>query len=273
MVHASNSASATRAFLGLAWLCAILASGCATSPTSTANDRRPFNFQTDTFAYPNELVWEYHYDENGKWVSHPRDPAPEYYHHCFVVARTAKQFLEHARFDPNLPVADAATYRKLIRRVATANTTKFSPESEKIVIPGYPDLHSFSAAQAPLLKLGCGGAWQSYFQRGHWRLIMPFSHRFEKRMADRLVADLKDNRPPVVHLICFPSLRINHALLLFDAIESDREIRFSAYDPNNPDKPATLTFDRTTRTFSLPANNYFPGGKVDVYEVYRNWIY
>ena len=247
--------------------------GCSTSQPSTAQERRPFDFQTDTLAFPNELVWEYYYDEHGKWVSRPREPAPEYFHHCFVVARAAKQFLEHARFDTNLPVADAATYRKLIRRVTSANTTKFSPESEKIVIPGYPDLHTFSAAQAPLLKAECGAAWHSYFQRGHWRIMMPFTHRFEQHMADQLLADLKDNRPPVVHLICFPSLRINHALLLFDAGESESEIRFSAYDPNNPSKPATLIFDRASRTFRLPFNKYFPGGEVHVYEVYRDWRY
>ena len=266
--------TAQSASLCLFSLCLLFAAaGCATSHPAAAENRRPFNFQTDTLAYPNELVWEYHYDEHGKWVSHPRDPAPEYFHHCFVVARTAKQFLEHARFDTNLPVADAATYRKLIRRVATANTTKFVPDSEKIVIPGYPNLHAFSEAQGPLMKAQCGGAWHSYFQRGHWRIMMPFSHRFEQHMAEQLLADIKDNRPPVVHLICFPSLRINHALLLFDADETEKEIRFSAYDPNDPSKPATLTFDRASRTFQFPANNYFPGGKVKVYEVYRDWRY
>jgi hypothetical protein len=252
---------------------AFFSAGCRTSQPTTAAERRPFNFQADTFAFPNQLVWEYHYDEKSNWVSHPRDPAPDYFHHCFVVARAAKQFLEHARFDTNLPVADAATYRKLIREVAKSNTTKFSPDSDKIVIPGYPDLRTFSAVQAPLLKSECGGAWKSYFQRGHWRLLMPFTHRYEEKMAAQLVADLKDNLPPVVHVICFPSLRINHALLLFDVDESDKEIRFSVYDPNDPSRPTTLTYDRASRTFYFPANNYFPGGTVHIYEVYRNWRY
>jgi hypothetical protein len=273
-VHRNKAAHSSLLVLWLGCVCVLLAAaGCCSSHPQPASSRRPFNFQADTFAYPNELVWEYGYDQNGKWSGHPRTPQPEYFHHCFVVARAAKQFLEHARFDTNLPVADTNTYRKLIRRVAHSNTTRFSPESEKIVIPGYPDLHTFSAAQAPLLKAECGGAWKSYFQRGHWRIMMPFSHGFEERQAKQLVADIKDDRPPVVHLICFPSLRINHALLLFDVTESEKEIRFSAYDPNDPSKPATLTFDRTSRTFQLPYNTYFPGGKVNVYEVYRNWHY
>src|ERR1700733_14182562 len=116
--HANATTQSVMASTRAMWLGAVVlyllfaASGCATSHSSTAAERRPFNFQTDTLAYPNELVWEYHYDEHGKWVSHPRDPAPEYFHHCFVVVRVAKQFLEHARFDTNLPVADEATYRK-----------------------------------------------------------------------------------------------------------------------------------------------------------------
>ena len=49
-------------------------------------------------------------------------------------------------------------------------------------------------------------------------------------------------------------------------------IRFAAYDPNAPDAPATLSYDRATRTFTLPHNTYFRGGRVDVYEIYhRPW--
>jgi len=29
---------------------------------------RGFEFQRDTFAFPNELVWVYEYDANGKWT-------------------------------------------------------------------------------------------------------------------------------------------------------------------------------------------------------------
>jgi hypothetical protein len=34
-----------------------------------------------------------------------------------------------------------------------------------------------------------------------------------------------------------------------------------------------LTFDRATRTFSFPFNDYWPGGRLDVYEIYRSWKY
>ena len=255
----------------LAWL-AILATSCATSPPSTVGVRH-FVFEQDSFAFANQLVWEYRFDELGKWTRKPRRPEPDYTHHCFVVARSAKQFFAHARFDPDRPVADPQTYRRLIRRVVSTRPNRDLPDGERIVIPGYASLREFSQAQEKLLKAECGGAWHSYFQHGHWRMIWPFTRRHQQEMAEQLVTDLKQNRPPVVHVVRFPRLTINHALLLFDFAETDREIRFAAYDPNAPQEPATLAYDRLGRTFSLPTNFYFPGGRVDIYEIYRNWCY
>ena len=71
----------------------------------------------------------------------------------------------------------------------------------------------------------------------------------------------------------FPQLTINHSVLLFAAKETDKEILFSVYDPNKPDSPKTLTYDRASRTFNFPGNDYWPGGRVDIYEIYRSWDY
>lgn len=254
----------------------VLLNGCATSPKAapaTAAAARPFNFQQDTFAYPNELVWEYFYDTNGVWKSRRREPKPSYSLHCVVVARSARQFFDYARFDPQQPVADEATYRRLVRRVIGTNPRRRIALEQRIVIPGYAGLREFSQAHERLLKQGCGGAWQSYVQRGHWRMIFPFSRHKEERVEQQLLEELQRNHPPIAHLVRFPSLKINHAILVFAAEESPQEIHFLSYDPNHPAEPVTLTFDRQTRTFRLPANDYFPGGRVDVYEIYCRWDY
>jgi hypothetical protein len=260
----------------MAVLClASILCGCASAPHPTAAvpARRAFDFPHDTFAYSNELVWDYHYDEHGKWVSHPHHPKPDYTHHCFVVARSARQFFEHARFDPAQPPANDATYRRLIKHVISLGANHEVPDSDRIVIPGYANLRDFSSAHADILKATCGGAWQSYLQRGHWRMIFFFTRHHQEKMAQQLLAHIRQNRPPVVHVVRFPQLTINHAIVLFDAAETPDHITFSAYDPNNPSHPVPLTFDRATRTFQYPANDYFPGGKVNIYEVYRDWIY
>jgi hypothetical protein len=219
------------------------------------------------------LRWIYGYDANGKWVSHTREPKPTYWLRCFVVTRSARQFFLNAKFAPELPVADEATYKALIKRVISTNPRRAVPEAKKIVIPGYPDLHTFSRAHEKSLKEECGGQLQSYFQRGHWRMVMPFTRKEHQRMANQLVNHINQNQPVVVHIVRFPTLKINHVLLLFDAKEAENQIAFSAYDPNNPERATTLTFDRASRTYLLPANEYFPGGRVDVYEVYHKWNY
>ena len=258
----------------LMFICAALfltLCGCASHRKFVGT--RPFDFQKDSFAYANDLVWEYHFDANGKWVHQRREPQPDYTHHCFVVARSARQFFENATFDASQPIADAATYRRLIRRVVSVDPSHPLADSKKIVIPGYANLREFSAGQEHLLKDECGGAYQSYFQRGHWRMVFPFSRKHQDRTVEQLLGDLKENRPPVVHVVRFPQLTINHSVLLFGARETDKEILFSVYDPNKPDSPKVLNFDRASRTFSFAGNDYWPGGRVDIYEVYRSWNY
>jgi hypothetical protein len=251
----------------------ICAGALADTPTAALAPARAFDFAHDTFSYSNGLRWEYHFDEHGKWVSHKRVPQPDYSFHCFVVSRSAKQFFEHARFDATLPPADDATYRRLIHRVISLPASRTLAATNRIVFPGYANLKDFSAAHADLLKAGCGGAWESYVQRGHWRMIWPFSRHHQEKMARQLLLRLLENHPPVVHVVRFPQLTINHGIVLFDATQTPDEIIFSAYDPNNPAKPVPLTYHRATRTFTYPTNDYFPGGKVNIYEVYYGLIH
>lgn len=273
MIEKSQLCDVWRGILRLrVWmLLAAFCCGCATHREFAGP--RPFNFQRDTFSYANLLVWDYRFDDQGRWVHQRHEPEPDYTHHCFVVARSARQFFQHAQFDPTKPVADESTYRRLIHQVVAIDPARVLPPGKKIVIPGYADLRSFSEAQEPLLKAECGGAWQSYFQRGHWRIVFPFSRANQERTAEEFLEDLKQNRPPVVHVVRFPQLTINHAVLVFAARQTERTIEFQAYDPNKPDKPKTLLFDRASRTFNFAGNDYWPGGRLDVYEIYRNWRY
>ena len=116
-----------------------------------------------------------------------------------------------------LPPPDPELCRRLIRRVVSSSLRNPPQESEKIVIPGYAGLRQFSAANEDLLKAECGGAWQGYVQRGNWRMIFPFSRHQQEGVAQRLVAGLKSGWPLVVHLARFPSLLINHAIVLYRA--------------------------------------------------------
>jgi hypothetical protein len=234
---------------------------------------RRFEFGRDTFAFANELHWEYRFDAaTGKTTFGKRDPKPDYAHRCFVLTRAARQFLYHARFDPDHPETDEATCRRLIREVLLRNPRTPCAAGKEVVIPGYESLRQFSQAHEVLLKAECGGAWQSYVLRSHWRMVFPISRANQARTAERLLASISRGDSPIVHLVRFPKLTINHGMVLFDAQATDTEICFRAYDPNNPNQPAQLTFDRSARIFSLPANHYWAGGRLDVIEIFCGWL-
>src|ERR1043166_6184019 len=115
-------------------LLALLLGGCANSRSWAST--RPFLFHADSFAFANETVWEYHPDPaTGKILHRRRVPAPSYGRRCFVVARSARQFFQFARFDPGQPVSSDETYRHLIERVVSLDPSRERPEAQRIVIP------------------------------------------------------------------------------------------------------------------------------------------
>ena len=56
---------------------------------------RSFQFERDTFAFPHELVWRYRFDPvTGAMTVFKADPPPTYYHRCFVLVRSVRQFFQ-----------------------------------------------------------------------------------------------------------------------------------------------------------------------------------
>ena len=233
---------------------------------------RRFDFARDCFAFENQTYWEYNFEAGtGKTTFSPRQPRPDYAHRCFVLTKAARQFLYHARFDNSLKAGGDDACRRLIRAVVLRPPRARSRPEDLIVIPGYSDLREFSAAREALLKAGCGGAWRSYVLRSHWRMVFPISRAHQARTAASLVASIKQNVPPIIHLVRFPVVTINHSMMVFDAAETGGGFVFQAYDPNDPARPAELSFDHATSTFTLPRNRYWAGGPLQIIEVYRNW--
>lgn len=240
---------------------------------SSDTGARRFEFARDSFAFANELLWEYRFDPaTGKTTFYRRKPKPDYALRCFVLARVARQFLYHTSFDANQKVASDAIYRQLIGEVVSRNPRTPSEAKSRIVIPGFASLREFSVAREKLVKAGCGGAWRSYFLRSHWRMVFPISRAHQARTAGSLAAALRQDVSPIIHLVKFPALTMNHGMILFGVAETKGGFEFQAYDPNHPAAPVTLTFDRAARTFFLPANLYWMGGDVNIIEIFRNWF-
>jgi len=234
----------------------------------------PFCFERDTFAFAHELVWKYHFDPvTGTMTTFKTEPPPTYYHRCFVLARATRLFFDYARFAPELPRSHAANYRELVRKIISCNPRRQCEDANRIVIPGFDGLRAFSQAHEALLKTECGAAWESYFLRSHWRMIFKVYGRFQEKMAEKLKCSLRKRGVSLVHLFRFPRITINHGIVLFGFTESESQIEFDAYDPNLPEHPVKLVYEKQRRLFTFAPNIYWGGGVLSVMEIFCDWPY
>ncbi len=241
---------------------------------SAENPVRRFCFERDSFAFPHELVWKYHFDPvTGAMTTYKAEPPPTYYHRCFVLVRATRLFFDYAKFAPELPVVDLEAYRALVRKIIAGNPRGKCADENRVVIPGFEGLRSFSQAHEQLLKAECGEAWESYFLRSHWRMIFRVSGRFQEKMAEKLKRSLQDRGLALVHLFRFPRITINHGITLYGFTESAEKIEFTAYDPNIPEHPVTLVYEKSRRVFTFAPNIYWGGGVLSVMEIYCDWPY
>ncbi len=122
-----------------------------------------------------------------------------------------------------------------------------------------------------MLKRECGGAWRSYVLRSHWRMVLPISRQHQQKTAEDLAAQIRAGGAPIVHLVNFPAITINHGVALFDATETANGWNFAAYDPNDHLRPAVISYDTRERHFSMPGNGYYIGGQLNVIEIFTSW--
>lgn len=253
------------------WVAVVLlllgVAGCASGRPGPVGERA-YDLERDSFHFVNEVLW------SRPSLADPDAPGSDGYHHrCFVLARSARQFYLHARFDDRLPAADDAGYRALVRQVVARDPRGDLADTHPVVIPGYGNLREFSREREALLKEELGSALDSYFQAGNWRLFFPFTRSHQHRVAIQLQRMLRKGRPAVVHAVRFPVMSINHAVLVYRAAETPAGVRFTVYDPNDSERPLLLDYDRASRTFLYPTTSYFWGGPVNVYEVYRRGLF
>ena len=102
-------------------------------------------------------------------------------------------------------------------------------------------------------------------------MVLPISREHQFLTATGLAEAIAQGHSPLVHLVSFPALTINHGMILFAVRAEPQGWEFTAYDPNDPLQPTTLRFDRARSTFSLPPNNYWAGGPLEIIEIFRSW--
>jgi hypothetical protein len=231
---------------------------------------RPFQYDTDTFSFANETVWNYVNGSVQSESSRSQTQKRDYTRRCFVVTRAAVQFWKFARFDPK---AAPLPHDQLVERIR--NVTGRSvwlpplPREKRIVFPGYANLHEISAADPGIFQANIGLGWPVYFRAGNMPIVAPIYRETEARLNDEIFHDLQLNYPTLVWLYNFPSLNINHVVVVIAGKRDHGRFHYQVYDPNYAGAPKRLDYDAATRTFSYQPTFYFKGGTVEARAIYR----
>jgi hypothetical protein len=106
-------------------------------------------------------------------------------------------------------------------------------------------------------------------------MVHEHSRTYQEQTHAHLNAALARGELFVVYLSTFPSLTINHAVLVYahrpgsarDA-RTKRIERYSVYDPNHAKRPRELSWSPGKNEFAYQKDWDFVGGVVHVYQVY-----
>jgi hypothetical protein len=249
-------------FAGLAFFCAA-ASHHAVRPT--------FRFGRDTFAFTNNTVFEYKGGHAHLRKNDPQEPKRRYTRRCFVMCRTTMQFYKFARFDPHgAPLDDqqlAERIRMVTRRAAWDPPL---PQNQRIVFPGYANLHSITKARQPVFQKNIGLGWPTYFRLGNSRMVWNYSHAYQEEMHRNMDAALARHQLFVGYLTTFPSFTINHSVLVYahKPGHADGRDHYLVFDPNHSDKPRNLAWSPRDRAFYYEKDWDFVGGRIRLFQVY-----
>jgi hypothetical protein len=225
-------------------LLALSTAGCASVPAMDAAVREPappplIRFGVDTFAFPNESRTK----NRGK---------PDLYaNYCFVMARAVTQFHRFARFEPAAPKLSSAAYEKRVARVVShAPWEEPAPPDDRVVIPGYPSLYDLSRHEEDAVKAGLGSPFWTWVHWTNWRVVFPMPGAQQERVARETMAELQAGRVVQWLVTNFPTWELNHTVLAYEyRIGDNGAVLFAVYDPNDPNSPGLVVFDRAERRF------------------------
>jgi hypothetical protein len=244
-----------------------MAAACAPLPaTPMAPAAEPvavpgFVFERDTFAFANQI--------------RSRNPhAPDLYaNYCFVLARGLRQFFQFARFDPAQPRLDEAGYVARVRQVVARPPWAPSlPPAARVVIPGYSDLRSFTAAEEHAVKAGLPGRFWTWVHWTNWRVVMPVTAAHQAEVARQIVEELRRGRLVQLLVTNLPRWELNHTLVAYAARPAGADVEFVVWDPNDPTTPGRVTFHADRGRFWATAVHDTAPGPIRVFRMNYSWF-
>jgi hypothetical protein len=246
---------------------------CALTVCSASARSRTFDFQRDTFAFENQTYFDYKpVSDTAIEIGRRHGPLPDFSRHCFQMVRAVLQFYKFAEFRPDLPKAPESDYRKIVRRISRIPAWSSGP-TEKIVVPGYSDLHSFSLGEKLLIQKNLGLWWPSYWRIGNWRIVNPEPRSGQERLARSLRQELDQGQIEAVYITRLLK-PINHCLDVYHyTAEPSGDVVFDVYDVNQPGKLVHLTYRASDRSFYFDKTWYYRGGLVSAMRLFASPLF
>jgi hypothetical protein len=245
-------------------LVGLLAAACSPAPLAPRATRPEpppaFRLGRDTFAFANLVRAE-----------RPGERVP-FANYCLVMVRAATQVHRFARFDPGRPPpGDLELGRLLADVLARDPWGPPLPAGDRVVIPGYPDLHALSAAREAVVKAALGSGLPSMVHPRTWRVALALSPAHQASVAADLRAEVEAGRPAPLMVTNFPEPDLlNHAVLVYAHRAGAGGSDFLAYDPNDPWSPLGLHFDPAERAFYVGPLPYSPPGRIRAFRLYTS---
>ena len=232
-----------------------------------------FRFKQDTLAFANSTVFGY---AQGKIVSSSnpanKEKAQRYTRRCFVMSRTVLQFHKFARFDSNAAPLNDEQLAQRIRAVTSREPWHEPlPAGQRIVFPGYRNLREMSRKREIVVQRNIGLGWPTYCRVGNFRMVFLLDHGYQETTHQAVERAMARNDFFVAFLSDFPTLHINHSVLVYAHKAKrarDGTDRYLVYDPNHPDGPRELKWLPAKREFDFQKDEEFVGGFTRVFQVY-----
>lgn len=245
---------------------ATVAAACASAPPATSRLHadesavvREFAFERDTFAFRNDV----------RALVPARDDL--YANYCFVLAKGVRQFFMFARFDPAAARLDRRGYVERVRRVASHQPWHAPlPPGDRVVIPGYTSLREFSGAEESAVKEGLGGRFWTFVHWTNWRVVFPMPRSHQAHVIEEIRAELAAGQLVQLLITNWPVLELNHTVVAFASRVNGQRIELTIWDPNEPERPGTITFDTIHRRFWATRVYATRPGPIRVFRMYHS---
>jgi hypothetical protein len=190
-----------------------------------------------------------------------------------VLARGVRQFFAFARFDPAAPRLDHAGYVERVRAVAAQPPWRAArPPAERVVIPGYANLHEFSRAEEAAVKEGLGGRLWTFVHWTNWRVTFPATGQHQAGVARETIAELDAGRPVQLLVTNWPKPELNHTVIAYAYRRAPAGVEFVVWDPNEPAASGVVTFESARGRFWASRMYDTAPGVIRAFRMYHSWL-